>query len=142
MPARKSQAEGRSSVVILDDEESYVDLMADMIAENLDCDVHAFTRPEAALAQLEEIQAAVVVTDYFMPQMDGVEFIRRATALTPTAVFIMISGHDLDHVEHELRRLKRLKKRLQKPFGWKPLAEAVIEVWPGDDAPSYLQPQV
>jgi YesN/AraC family two-component response regulator len=82
------------------------------------------------------------VTDYFMPQMDGVEFIRRATALTPTAVFIMISGHDLDHVEHELRRLKRLKKRLQKPFGWKPLAEAVIEVWPGDDAPSYLQPQV
>jgi DNA-binding NtrC family response regulator len=138
MPARKSPAEGRSSVVIVDDEKSYVDLMAERIAENLDCDVHAFTRPEEALEKLKELGASVVVTDYFMPEMDGVEFIRRACALTPEAAFIMISGHDLDHVEDEIRRLKRLKKRIQKPFGWKPLADAVIEVWPGKNAPGFL----
>jgi DNA-binding NtrC family response regulator len=141
MPARKTRAEGRSSVVIVDDEKSYVDLMAEMIAENLDCEVHAFTRPETALEKLAGLGASVVVTDYFMPHMDGVEFIRKASVIAPDAVFIMISGHDLDHVEYELKRLKRLKKRLQKPFGWRPLAEAVIEVWPGGKAPAYLQPQ-
>jgi DNA-binding NtrC family response regulator len=141
MPARKSKPEGRSSVVIVDDEVSYVDLMAAMLAENLDCDIHVFTRPEAALEKLAEIGASVIVTDYFMPQIDGVEFIRRATVITPKSAFIMISGHDLDHVEHELCRLKRLKKRLQKPFGWKPLAEAVIEVWPDKSVPAYRASQ-
>jgi CheY-like chemotaxis protein len=141
MPARKTQAEGRSSVVILDDEKSYVDLMAEMLGENLDCDVHAFTRPVQALEKLGGLGAAVIVTDYFMPQMDGVEFIRRASSLSPGSVFIMISGHDLEPLKRDLTRLMRLKKRLQKPFGWKVLAEAVIEVWPESDAPMYLQPQ-
>ncbi len=47
----------------------------------------------------------------------------------------MISGHDLDPVEHELSRLKRLKLRMQKPFGWRPLMESVIKVWPGKNPP-------
>lgn len=136
MPVRKTNAEKRSSVVILDDERSYVELMAKMLAENLDCDVHHYTRPLDALQNLAEIGPSVVVTDYFMPQVDGVEFVRRASVIAPKAVFIMISGHDLDTIGHELSRLKRLKKRLQKPFGWRPLADAVIEVWPGKDAPS------
>jgi hypothetical protein len=47
----------------------------------------------------------------------------------------MISGHDLDMMKDELSRLKKLKLRLQKPFGWRPLTEAVLKVWPGDDTP-------
>lgn len=123
--------------MIVDDEKSYVDLMAQMIADNLDCKVHAFTRPMDALKHLAEISALVVVTDYSMPEMDGVEFIRRASKIVPGAAFIMISGHNLDPIEHELVRLKRLKLRLQKPFGWRPLAAAVVEVWPGENVPAY-----
>jgi two-component SAPR family response regulator len=134
-PARKKVAPPRRSVVIVDDEKSYVELMAQMIADNLDCGVHAFTRPEAALEGLIRISAGVIVTDYFMPQMDGVEFIRRASKIAPKAAFILISGHDLDPVKDELSRLKRLKLSLQKPFGWRPLTEAVLKVWPGDDIP-------
>jgi len=136
MPARKKKASVSRSVVIVDDEKSYVELMAQMIGENLTCPVRHFTDPQNALDGLPEIEAAVIVTDYFMPQMDGVEFIQRAAKLAPQAVFIMISGHDLDAIEHELARLKRLKMRLQKPFGWRPLTAAVLKVWPGKDAPS------
>jgi FixJ family two-component response regulator len=123
--------------VIVDDERSYVDLLAQMLLDNLDCDVHAFTRADAALLALPAIDVGVVVTDYFMPEMDGVDFIRRASALVPNAAFVLISGHDLDSIEHELCRLPTLRTRLQKPFGWKPLAEAVIAVWPRPDAPVY-----
>lgn len=137
MSVKTMSAEQRSSVVIVDDEKSYVDLMAQMIADNLECPVHPFTRPLDALKNLPGISAAVVVTDYSMPEMDGVEFIRQASKIVPKAAFIMISGHDLNHVEHELVRLKRLKLRLQKPFGWRPLAAAVIEVWPDKDVPTY-----
>lgn len=123
--------------MIVDDERSYVDLLSQMLLDNLECDVHAFTRPDAALLALPTIGAGVVVSDYFMPDMDGVEFIRQASALAPQAAFILISGHDLDSIEHELVRLKALRMRLQKPFGWRPLAEAVIQVWPGRGAPAY-----
>jgi DNA-binding NtrC family response regulator len=135
-PARKNPPELRRSVVIVDDEVSYVELMAQMIADNLDCEVHHFTRPLDALASLPRISAGVIVTDYFMPQMDGVEFIKQASKIAPQAAFIMISGHNLEPIEHELLRLKKLKMRLQKPFGWRPLTAAVLKVWPGRDIPS------
>jgi len=136
-PKTKKPIGARRSVVIVDDEKSYVELMAQMIGENLNCQVHAFTRPQEALGSLVHVSAGVVVTDYFMPEMDGVEFIKKASKIAPKAAFIMISGHDLDSIEHELVRLKRLKMRLQKPFGWRPLAAAVLKVWPGDDTPGF-----
>lgn len=138
-PARKKSAKERRSVVIVDDEKSYVELMAQMIADHLDCGVHAFTSPLDALAGLPGLSAGVIVTDYSMPQMDGIEFIRHASKVAPKSAFIMISGHNLDAVEYELDRLKRLKLRLQKPFGWRPLTEAVLKVWPGDDIPVLLE---
>lgn len=122
-------------MVIVDDEKSYVELMAQMIADNLNCKVHAFTNPVDALDNLAGISAGVVVTDYSMPQMDGIEFIRHASKVTPRSAFIMISGHDLDPVMDQLARLKKLKMRMQKPFGWRPLTEAVLKVWPGGDSP-------
>jgi len=134
--ARKKTEEPRRAVVIVDDEQSYVELMAAMISDNLECPVHPFTRPLDALGGLASIPAGVVVTDYFMPEMDGIEFIRRASKVAPQAAFIMISGHNLEPLNHELSRLRRLKMRLQKPFGWRPLAEAVLQVWPGPDVPA------
>ena len=103
----------------MDDERSYVELISQMIADNLDCPVHAFTRPSEALLSLGRLSPGVIVTDYFMPDMDGVEFIRKAAKVAPKAAFIMISGHDLDPIEHQLARLRKLKMRLQKPFGWR-----------------------
>jgi len=133
---RKKTAQKCRSIVIIDDEKSYVESMAKLIAENLDCPVYPFTKPEDALEELEDIAAGVVVTDYFMPEMDGLEFIRKASKIAPKAAFIMISGHDLDPIDEELTRLKKLKNRMQKPFGWRPLAAAILQAWPGDDAPS------
>lgn len=137
MNTASNKIEGkRRSVVIVDDEKSYVELMAQMIADDLDCTVHAFTRPMDALVGLARISAGVVVTDYTMPQMDGIEFIKRASRIAPKAVFIMISGNNLEPIEHELDRLKKLKLRMQKPFGGRALSAAVLKVWPGSDAPA------
>jgi DNA-binding NtrC family response regulator len=136
-PAKKKTEAPCRGVVIVDDEKSYVELMASMISDNLDCPVYPFTRPLDALGGLATIPAGVIVTDYSMPEMDGIEFIKRAARVAPQAVFIMISGHNLEPLSHELSRLRRLKLRLQKPFGWRPLAEAVVQAWPGGDVPAY-----
>jgi CheY-like chemotaxis protein len=136
-PDRNNSTPARRSVVIVDDEKSYVELMAQMIADNLECAVHPFTRPEDALEALVALSPGVVVTDYSMPNMNGIEFIQKASEIVPKAAFIIISGHNFDAVDRDLARLKMLKMRLQKPFGWRPLTDAVLTVWPGSDVPSY-----
>ena len=103
-----------------------------MLVENLDCPVHGFTKPLDALNALPSLNAGVVVTDYFMPEMNGIEFIQRASALAPTATFIMISGNNLSGEQHRMDKLAQLKAFLAKPFGWKKLADEIIRVWPPD----------
>ena len=118
------------SIVVLDDEKLYTDLMSQLLAEALHCPVHGFTRPLEALSALPAINPGVVVTDYFMPQLDGIEFIRRATPLVPGAVFVMITGNNLSAQHDELARLTALRGCLPKPFGWQILADEILRVWP------------
>lgn len=118
------------SIVLVDDEKSYTDLMTQMLADSFDCAVHGFTRPLDALVKLPSLDPAVVVTDYHMPQVDGIEFIRLAAAVVPQAAFVMISGHNLSAERERLARLAPLKRLLEKPFGWRRLADEIVGVWP------------
>lgn len=115
----------RKAIVIVDDEKSYVDLLAAMLTENLGCPVFSFTRPREALAALPTLNVGVVVTDYHMPQMNGFEFLREASPLVPHAPFILITGHSLHLVDNHLPVGSPLRAILPKPFGWRKLAEEI-----------------
>jgi len=120
------------AIVLVDDEKSYTDLLTHMLAENLDCSVHAFTRPLEALKALPQLDPGVIVTDYFMPQINGLEFIRQASALLPRTAFVLITGHNLSAEKDTMARLPALKGFLAKPFGWRKLADEILRVWPAD----------
>jgi CheY-like chemotaxis protein len=109
-----------------------------MLADNLDCHVRAFTRPLDALQALPQLNPSVVITDYFMPQLNGFEFMRRANALVPMAAFLMITGHNLAEIADDVGKSAALKGVLAKPFGWRKLADEIIRVWPSHTpAPSH-----
>jgi CheY-like chemotaxis protein len=111
------------AIVLVDDEKSYTDLLTALLVENLDCPVHAFTRPLEALKTLPNLNPGVVVTDYHMPQLDGLEFIRQAAPLVPEAAFVLITGNNLSAEKDAIARLTPLKGFLPKPFGWRKLAD-------------------
>lgn len=123
------------SVVLLDDEESYTELVGMLLGEALKCPVHTFVRPTAALKVLAALRPAVVVTDFSMPEMNGIDFIRQATALSPGTVFVMITGNDLSARQDDLERLQPLKGFLSKPFTWRVLSEEILRVWPEGVSP-------
>jgi DNA-binding NtrC family response regulator len=123
------------AIVLVDDEKSYTDLLTHMLADNLDCPVHAFSRPLAAIAALPELNPGVIVTDYYMPQLNGLEFIRQAAPLAPDCAFVLITGHNLSSEEDAMARLPMLKGCLAKPFGWRKLADEILRVWPSHLAP-------
>jgi DNA-binding NtrC family response regulator len=121
----------QKSIVLVDDERSYTELMTQMLSDNLDCPVHGFTRPVDALREIPRLGPGVIVTDYFMPQIDGLEFIRQASVLAPDAACVLITGHNLAAEQDAMARLPALKGFLAKPFGWRKLADEIIRVWPG-----------
>jgi DNA-binding NtrC family response regulator len=123
-------AEMPRPIVLVDDEKSYTDLLTEMLVENLACRVHAFSRPAEALKVLAQLNPGVVVTDFFMPEIDGLEFIRQASPLVPDAAFLLISGHNLSGQTEAMARLTQLKSFLPKPFGWRRLADEILRVWP------------
>lgn len=116
--------------MLVDDERSYAELMQQLLADHFDCPVYSFSRPLDALQALPELDPGVVVTDYFMPQINGVELIRRASPLVPQAAFIMISGNSIADFSDEIPHLTTLKAFIAKPVGYLRLADEIERVWP------------
>jgi len=119
------------AIVILDDEKSYVDLLSSTLAERFHNPLITFTRPLEALESLPAIDVGVIVTDYYMPQLNGVDFIRQARDMKPGVPFIIITGHAVHFTREDFPHLPELKRVLHKPFGWRALADEIMQIWPG-----------
>lgn len=79
-------------IVVVDDEPTIV-LMCRRVLEAQGHTVHGFTSVQAALAQLQADTADLLVVDYKMPELNGLEFIERAWALRPKLRVVMITAH-------------------------------------------------
>ena len=79
-------------IVVVDDEPSIV-LMCRRVLEAQGHVVHGFTSATAALAQLEAEAADLLVVDYKMPELNGLEFIQRAWAIRRELRVVMITAY-------------------------------------------------
>jgi FixJ family two-component response regulator len=109
--------------------------MVQLLSENLNCRVLGYTRPSDALAALPQLNVAMIVTDYYMPFMDGIDFLHRAHAVCPGIAAIMITGHQIELAEEDLTRVPGLMATLFKPIGWRTLAENIVMHWPDLNPP-------
>src|SRR5206468_11915142 len=99
----------RASVLLVDDEDIVRTATADMLAD-IGYDVTQAASGAEALRLLREgAQVEVLVTDYLMPGMNGVELVRLARALDPSLKVLVISGYSTI-AEGEGAALPRLAK--------------------------------
>jgi DNA-binding response OmpR family regulator len=80
------------TIVVVDDEPTIV-LMCRRVLEAQGHVVHGFTDVHSALAQMQAATADLLVIDYKMPDLNGIEFIRRAWDLRPGLRVLMITAH-------------------------------------------------
>ncbi|MDB6116088.1 MAG: rpfG 2 [Lacunisphaera sp.] len=137
MPKIPSSPSGKI-VVLVDDEISYIDLLEQLLNEHLACPVHGFTKPADALRAMPALDVGLIVTDYQMPEMNGLEFINSVQKMKPGIPVIMITGYHLKFTERELAEVPSLKVIVRKPFKWSALAAEVVKYWPDLHPPKVI----
>ena len=118
----KSDGNGLGTIFIVDDEPLLLDL-ATVILQPLGYDVRTFVNPEVALAEFIALKPAVVVTDYAMQEMSGIDLIRECKRLNPHQKFMLVSGT----VEENIYADSAVKPDifLGKPYHFQALIDSV-----------------
>ena len=80
-------------VVIVDDEEMVITSIRAFLSLETEYDINGFTDPEAAARFLETHPVDVVVSDYLMPKMNGIQLLAKAKQLQPEAARVLLTGH-------------------------------------------------
>lgn len=80
------------SVLILDDDADFNSLLTD-IFEQADYTVTSLSDPIEAIEIFRDRHYDLVVTDHKMPELSGVEFIKRIKTLKPHVPVVMVSGY-------------------------------------------------
>jgi DNA-binding NtrC family response regulator len=87
----RRKATAPAIIFVVDDEATLLEL-AEAILSPLGYEVRTFTDPELALKEFETVRPALVMTDYWMPRMSGMDLIRECRRLNPGQKAVLISG--------------------------------------------------
>ncbi len=80
-------------IVLVDDEEMVLTSIRAFLSLETDYDVSTFSNPAEAVQHFSKRPVDVVVTDYLMPQMTGLDLLRKAKETQPSAARILLTGH-------------------------------------------------
>jgi DNA-binding NtrC family response regulator len=113
------------TIVVVDDEPAIV-RMCVQVLQTKGHTVHGFTHAEDALAHLGTTAVDVLVVDYKMPELTGLEFIKRAWAIRPGVRVVMITAHGTREVMTKASE-SGVQTVVLKPFTPGELAEGVAK---------------
>ncbi|MBI1791772.1 MAG: response regulator [Acidobacteria bacterium] len=81
------------TVVVVDDEDMVLTSVRAFLSLETEYEIQTFLEPERAVEFLRNNLAEVIVSDYLMPGMTGIQFLARARELQPEAPRVLLTGH-------------------------------------------------
>ncbi len=84
-------------IFVVDDEPMLLDLAA-AILQPLGYEVRTFRNPQTALAEFSTAKPAVLVTDYAMGEMNGMDLVRECKRINPRQKILLLSGTVDEHI--------------------------------------------
>ena len=81
------------TVLLVDDEEIVTTSISALLMLETDYDVLVFNSPIEALEEMQHEEIDLVISDYLMPDMNGVEFLMEMKKLQPEAIRIILTAY-------------------------------------------------
>ena len=85
--------EEQGRIVVVDDEDMVLVALSSFLALETRHEVLTFTRARDALEYIEKNDVDMIISDFLMPEMDGLSFLRNARDLRPEVPRIILTGY-------------------------------------------------
>lgn len=86
-------SEQESTIVIVDDEDMVLTSLNSFLTLETDYDVKTFVSVKEALEYIKTGRVGLVVSDYLMPEMDGISFLAKVREIKPEVPRIILTGY-------------------------------------------------
>ena len=88
-----SKDEAMTTVVIVDDEEMVLTSLNSFLGLETEYQIKSFLNPKEALKFITENDVDLVLSDYLMPEMDGISFLGEVRKVKPNVPRIILTGY-------------------------------------------------
>jgi DNA-binding NtrC family response regulator len=82
-----------ATIILVDDEEMVLTSLSSFLTLETDYEVHTFTSAKEALDFVEKNDIDIVISDYLMPEMDGITFLGHVRQFKPEVPRIILTGY-------------------------------------------------
>lgn len=83
----------RETIILVDDEEMVLTSLRSILSLETDYEVHTFLSAIEALGFIEKNEIDLVISDYLMPEMDGISFLAKVREIRPEVPRIILTGY-------------------------------------------------
>jgi len=104
----------KMNILLIDDDEWIRHSMGTFF-EFEGCDLRTLETAEEGLAELKRQDYKVIIADYRLPGMDGLEFLRRSQKTHPNAMKVLITAYGSKEIVSEAYKLG-VQDVIKKPF--------------------------
>lgn len=88
-----AETNSKPTIIIVDDEEMVLTSLKSFLTLETEYNVKTFTSAREALAYIEKEHVDLVVSDYLMPEMDGISFLASVKNIIPEVPRIILTGY-------------------------------------------------
>lgn len=105
-----------SRIILVDDEKMVTSAFKTLLKVEGYTNVECFNKPQEAVEYLKNNTPDIIVSDFIMPEMNGLEFLTEAKKLHPEVSMIMLTGYA--DKENAIRAINEigLYKYIEKPW--------------------------
>jgi len=88
-----SSGDAQPVIVIVDDEEMVLTSLRSFLKLETDYNIVTFLSPQDALNYIKKEKINLVISDYFMPEMNGIAFLSQVRIIHPQVPRIILTGY-------------------------------------------------